>query len=53
MTLAHVGAFLSGVGAVVTAIVSLRIVEKRMRRECAERIEEIKRALHEGYDLRE
>jgi hypothetical protein len=47
-----IGAFLSGVGAVISAIVSLRIVQKRARQECEERIAEVRAAIREGYELR-
>jgi hypothetical protein len=53
MDLAAVGAFFSGVGAVLSALVSLRIARKRAEERCAQRIEEIRAAIHEGYRLRD
>jgi hypothetical protein len=50
---AALGAFFSGVGAVISAVVSLRIAQKRAKKECEERIAEIRAAIHEGYELRE
>ena len=50
---AALGAFFSGVGAVISAIVGLRVVERRMRRDCEQRIAEIRAAIHEGFELKE
>jgi hypothetical protein len=41
------GAFLSGVAAVVSALVSLRLA----RKSCDRRVEEVTRALREGMEL--
>jgi len=49
---ALVGAFLSGVAAVLSALVSLRYSRKRAERECDRRIEEVRRSIHEGYEMR-
>jgi hypothetical protein len=49
--LAALGAFLSGAGAVVSAIVTLRLVQKRDKADCAQRVEEVKQALREGVNL--
>jgi hypothetical protein len=50
--LAALGAFFSGVGAVISALISVRLVQKRMKKECTERVEEIKKAIHEGYEMK-
>ena len=52
MDFAALGAFLSGAGAVLSAIVSIRLMRKRMEKDCARRIEEIRAAIHEGYEMR-
>ena len=44
-------AFLSGVGAVISSLTALRIARKRMKAECDQRIEEVKKALREGLEL--
>jgi hypothetical protein len=49
--LAALGAFLSGAGAIVSAIVTLRLVQKRDKADCAQRVEEVKQALREGVNL--
>lgn len=49
--LAALGAFLSGAAAIVSAIVTLRIVQKRDKADCAQRVEEVKQALREGVEL--
>ena len=49
----HVGAFLSGMGAVLSSVVSLRRARKRAEEQCAQRIEEVKQAMREGFALRE
>jgi hypothetical protein len=51
MTITHLGAFLSGIGAVLSSWYALRSQRKRMDRECDRRIEEIRRAIHEGFSL--
>jgi hypothetical protein len=48
MDLTVLGAFLSGAGAVLSAIVSLRSVRKRAEAECEKRLE----ALREGFRMR-
>jgi hypothetical protein len=48
----HLAAFLSGAAAIVSAFVSLRLTQKRAKRECDERVAEIKAAFHEGFDMR-
>jgi hypothetical protein len=47
------GAFLSGVGAVLSALISLRFTRKRTEAECARRISEIKQAFREGLQVGE
>jgi len=49
---AAVGAFLSGIGAVLSAIVTIRMVRRRLEADCRQRIADIKQALHEGYEMR-
>jgi hypothetical protein len=51
MDWAALGAFLSGAGAVLSAILSLRLVQKRAHADCLERIEEVKRTFREGLEL--
>ena len=46
-------AFVSGVAAILSSMYALRRLKARDREECAERIEEIKTAFREGYQLRE
>jgi len=48
-----VGAFLSGAGAVLSSLLAIRIMRKRMEKNCQQRIEEIKHAIHEGYRMRD
>jgi len=48
-----IGVFLSGAGAVLSAVVSLRLVQRRERRACDERVAEVTRAIHEGYEMHE
>jgi hypothetical protein len=45
---AILGAFLSGVGAVLSALVSLRTARKRAEAECEKRMD----ALREGFRMR-
>ena len=52
LNLSHLGAFLSGAAAVISAIVSLHLARKRAEAECVKRIEEVKKAIHEGYEMR-
>lgn len=53
LDLTHVAAFLSGIGAVLSSIMALRGIRKRADADCRRRIEEVKQALHEGYEMRE
>jgi len=46
-------AFTSGVAAILSSMYALRRLRARDRAECAERIEEIKQAFHEGYEMRQ
>ena len=50
---AAVGAFLSGVGAVLGSFFTLRHLRKRGEEECNKRIAEIKQAIHEGVEIGE
>jgi hypothetical protein len=51
LDLTHLGAFLSGAAAILSAVASSRLARKRYRAECAERIEEVKASLIEGYRM--
>jgi hypothetical protein len=50
-TLAALGAFLSGIGSVLSAIWYVRRVKRSERADCERRIAEINRALHEGIEI--
>jgi len=45
------GVFLSGAGAVLGGVFSLRALQRRADKDCAQRIEEIRQALHEGWEM--
>jgi hypothetical protein len=47
------GAFLSGVAAVLSALVGHRIARRRCLEDCERRIREVREAIHEGYEMRE
>ena len=47
-----IGAFLSGAAAIISALLGSRIARKRAEADCRERIEEVKAAIHEGYEMR-
>jgi len=49
--LAALGAFLSGVGSVVTAGWFVRRQRKQAKLDCDERLAEFDRALHEGVEI--
>jgi len=49
--LAAVGAFLSGVGAVLTSVWYVRRQKQQAKRDCDERLKEFERALHEGIRI--
>jgi len=49
--LAALGAFLSGVGAVLTSIWFVRRQRKQAREDCDRRLAEFERALHEGIEI--
>ena len=51
MDITHVGAFLSGIAAVLSAVVSLHLERRRSERDCARRIDELRQATREGYDM--
>jgi hypothetical protein len=51
--ISHVGAFLSGVAAVVTAIASSRMARKRYQEECNQRIKDIRASFREGFKMGE
>ena len=46
-----IAAFFTGVGAVLSAIISLHLANRRGRKNCNERIAEIKQAMREGMKL--
>jgi hypothetical protein len=48
---AALGAFFSGVGAVLSGIVSLRLVQKRDRKECDKRVADLHDAWREGIEI--
>ena len=48
-----IAAFTSGVAAILSSMYALRRLKARDRAECAERIEEIKAAFREGYEMHE
>jgi hypothetical protein len=47
MSWEELGAILTGIGSVISALVSLRITRKRMKKECDERVQEVKTAMLE------
>jgi len=49
--LAAAGAFLSGVGSVLSAAWYVRRQRKRADDDCAKRLEAFERALHEGIEI--
>ena len=49
--LAAIGAFLSGVGSALTAAWFVRRQHREAERDCKERLESYKQALHEGIDI--
>jgi len=52
-TAALIGAFLSGIGAVLSSMFALRRARKRAEEECLKRIEEAKAAFREGVTFRD
>ena len=48
---AAIGAFLSGVGSVLTASWYVRRQRKQAKAECDQRLKDYDRALHEGIDI--
>jgi hypothetical protein len=44
-------AFVSGVAAVLSALVSLHLERRRAERNCNRRIEELRAAMREGFEL--
>lgn len=53
MDAAAVGAFLSGAGAVLSSVTALHFMRKRMEKDCQRRIDEVRKSIHEGYEMRE
>lgn len=50
-TLAALGAFLSGAGSVLGAVFTIRVMRRRMQKECAERLELLKQGIRIGEQL--
>jgi hypothetical protein len=50
---AALGAFLSGAGSVIGAAITISHLRKRMRKDCEQRIAEIRAAIHEGVEIGE
>jgi hypothetical protein len=51
MTGEAIGALLTGLASLVSALASLKITQRRMKSECDQRVSEVQRALREGYKL--
>jgi hypothetical protein len=51
VTWAHLGAFASGVAAILSAIVSLHLERRRAERACDKRVAELRQALREGFEM--
>jgi len=49
--LAAIGAFLSGIGAAISAVLGMRVQRKRSQEDCDKQLEEFKAGLHEGLEL--
>jgi len=49
--IAAVGAFLSGVGSVLSAVWYIRRAKRQAKLECDERLAEYDKALHEGIEI--
>lgn len=52
MDLTHVGAFLSGAAAVISAMLALRRTRRRAEEDCQQRIKQVREAIREGFDMR-
>jgi hypothetical protein len=48
---AELGALLTGLASLISALASLRITQRRMKSDCEKRVAEVQRALREGYKL--
>lgn len=48
---AAIGAFLSGVGSVLSALWYARRMRRQAKADCDQRLAEFKQALHEGVDI--
>jgi len=48
---AALGAFLSGVGAVLSSVFAIRRIQRRAKADCDERVAEVTDALREGLEL--
>jgi hypothetical protein len=49
----HIGAFLSGIAAVLSSMYALRTARRRAEQDCERRIQEVRAAIREGYELRD
>jgi len=49
----EIGAFLSGIAAVISAIIGSKVARRRAKSDCEQRIEEVKRAMHEGFHMKD
>ena len=53
LDITHLGAFLSGIAAVLSSTVAIRRIRRRADADCKQRIEEVKQAIREGFQLRD
>jgi hypothetical protein len=51
--LAALGAFLSGIGAVLGAGATVYPLRRKCEQDCNRRIQEIRAAIHEGYEMKD
>lgn len=50
---AVIAAFLSGVTAVLSSLLALWLTRRKADRDCQQRIDDIKRAIHEGFEMKD
>jgi len=48
----ELGAFLSGAAAIISAVIGSKIARRRAKADCEQRIKEVVKAIHEGYEMR-
>jgi len=53
LDLSEIGAFLSGGAAIISAVIGSKIARRRAKADCEQRIEEVKKAMHEGFEMHE